>query len=291
VIYAAGERDDWTSPKTWRKANPSLGKTVALQYLREECLKAKQTPAYQNTFRRLHLNQWTTQEERWLDLAKWDACDGAVDLEALRGRECYAGLDLASTTDIAALVLVFPPAAEGEGYAVLPRFWVPGENLHERGLRDRVAYDAWARDGFLEVTAGNVIDYRAIREEVVALGERYRIQEIAFDRWGSTAISTDLQDAGFIMVQFGQGFASMAAPTKELLKLVLGGSLRHGGHPVLRWMSDNMAVEQDAAGNLKPNKAKSRQKIDGMVALIMALDRTLRHSAASVYESRGVLVV
>lgn len=291
VVYAADEGDDWRDPKVWAKANPSLGVTVKLEYLRREAERAAQVPAYQNAFRRLHLNQWTQQETRWLDLAAWDACDGPVDPKALEGRECYAGLDLASVADVAALVLVFPPQGD-ELYQVLPFFWIPEENMMERSRRDRVPYDAWVRDGLIRATEGNVIDYRQIIADIEALGERFHIREIAFDRWGAFQVQQQLEGAGFTMVAFGQGFKSMSPPTKELLKLVLARKLAHGGHPVLRWMADNMVVDQDPAGNVKPNKAKSREKIDGMVALIMALDRAIRHQQpGSVYERRGILVV
>ena len=291
VIFGADEKDDWMDPKTWRKANPSLGDTVQEEYYAAECARARQVPAYQNTFRRLLLNQWTAQESRWLDLTAWDETAGIVDEAALAGRECYAGLDLASTTDIAALVLVFPPADPAGDYQVACRFWIPAENMRERERRDRVPYSAWSRDGFVKATPGNVIDYGAIEAEITDLGKRFDVREIAFDRWGAAQISQNLTAAGFTMVPFGQGFASMSAPTKELLKLVLSKRMRHGGNPVLRWMADNLTVRQDPAGNVKPDKGKSRQKIDGMVALVMGLDRAIRHAAPeqSVYETRGVL--
>ena len=293
-IAAADEADDWTAPETWKKANPGLDVSVKLDYLETECRRAQNSPAYQNTFRRLHLNQWTQQETRWLDLAAWDRCAMAVDAEELRGRRCYAGLDLASTTDIAALVLVFPPSEPEEPYQVLPYFWIPGENLVEKGRRDRVSYDAWVRLNLMMATPGNVIDYETIRtfvEQIV--GERYDIGDIAFDRWGAVQMSQQLEAAGFTMVAMGQGMQSMSPPTKELLRLVLDARLAHGGNPVLRWMADNLVVQTDPAGNIKPNKAKSTAKIDGMVALIMALDRATRHGAAarSVYESRGLRVL
>jgi phage terminase large subunit-like protein len=292
-IAAADEADDWTAPETWTKANPGLGVSVKLDYLETECRRAQNSPAYQNTFRRLHLNQWTQQETRWLDLAAWDRCAMAVDAEELRGRRCYAGLDLASTTDIAALVLVFPPSEPEEPYQALPFFWIPGENLVEKGRRDRVSYDGWVRAGLMTATPGNVIDYETIRAAVELLGERYDIGDVAFDRWGAVQMSQQLEAAGFTMVAMGQGMQSMSPPTKELLRLVLDGRLAHGGNPVLRWMADNLVVQTDPAGNIKPNKAKSTAKIDGMVALIMALDRATRHGAAarSVYESRGLRVL
>ena len=291
-VAAAEEGDDWMSPAVWRKANPSLGVTVQEEYLAAEAARARQVPAYQNTFRRLHLNQWTQQEERWLDLAAWDACDGAVDESQLVGRVAYGGLDLASTTDIAAFVLVFPPGPGEEVYRVVPRFWIPRENMVERARRDRVPYDAWVRDGLMTATPGNVIDFTRIVADVKELGKRFKIAEVAFDRWGAVQVSQELGGAGLTMVQFGQGFASMASPTKELLRLVLDGKLAHGGQPVLRWMADNLTVEMDAAGNVKPSKKKSREKIDGMVALIMGLDRALRNEVKpSVYEGRGLIVI
>jgi len=292
-VTAADEQDDWTLEETWRKANPGYGTMVSADYLRNEARKAENVPAYQNTFRRLHLNQWTQQESRWLDMRAWDAC-GAEPPE-LDGRECYAGLDMATHTDIAAFVMVFPPVDDGEPYHVVPRFFIPNDNMIERARNDRVPYDAWVRDGLVIATEGNVIDYQRIQTEIETLGKRYNIREIAFDRWGAFQISQNLDNAGFTMVPFGQGFASMSAPTKELLRLVLERNLAHGSNPVLRWMADNMVVRTDAAGNVKPDKAKSREKIDGIVALVMALDRAIRHSndqpQKSVYNERGVLMI
>lgn len=292
VLFAADEEDDWTSEATWRKANPSLGETIGLDFLRQECRKAQEIPAYENTFRRLYLNQWTRQESRYIPMHRWDECDAPVDPDALIGRRCYGGLDLASTTDVAAFVLVFPPEEDGGAYQVLPFFWVPEEGMLERSRRDRVPYDLWVRAGLIEATPGNVIDYGAILATIDRLAIKYDIAEIAFDRWGATRIVQDLEDRGMTVAQFGQGFASMSPPTKELLNLVLAGKLAHGGNPVLRWMADNMVVRQDPAGNVKPDKSKSTEKIDGMVALIMALDRALHYTQhGSVYAERGVLTL
>lgn len=289
-IAGASDDDDWTDPVTWAKANPGLGVTIKLDYLEAESRRAQNSPAYQNTFRRLHLNQWTSQDERWIDMAAWDACGQA--LPDLHGRECYGGLDLATTTDLAAFVLVFPPERDDEPYWVLPRFWIPGDNMLERERRDRVPYSAWARDGLIHATPGNVIDYSHILQTVIALRDEYDIREIAFDRWGATLISQQLMEAGLEMVQFGQGYASMSAPTKELYKMILSGEIAHGGNRVLRWMADNVVVRQDPAGNLKPDKGRSRERIDGIVAAIMGLDRAVRHEGgASVYETRGMFVL
>jgi phage terminase large subunit-like protein len=279
VIYAAGDEEDWLDEDTWYRVNPALGTFRKIEHMRSEAEKAKRVPAFQNTFRRLYLDQWTRQDARWLDLRAWDETSGEIVPERLMGVPCYAGLDLSSTIDITALVLVFPHA---DGfYDVLPFFWIPEENLIERSRRDGVPYDAWARDGLIETTPGNVIDYRYIVEHVEGLRdeEGYRIEEVAYDRWGATLISQELDDRGFTVVPFGQGFSSMSPPTKELLNLVLRKLLRHGGNPVLRWMADNLVVRTDPAGNIKPDKSKSREKIDGMVALIMGLDRAIRHGA------------
>ena len=293
VIYSADEDDDWLDEGVWAKANPSLGVTIKLDYLKNEARKASQIPAYQNTFRRLHLDQWTHQETRWLDMNAWDACGAPVHEKLLEGAPCYGGLDLASTSDIAAFVLCFPSGTDDEFYMWLPYFWIPEDNLIERVRKDRVPYDAWLKEGYLRTTAGNVIDYGVIVRDIEELGERFNIQEIAFDRWGAFQVSQALEDAGFTMVGFGQGYKDMSPPMTELMRLVMDGKIRHGANPVLRWMADNLIVTTDPAGNVKPNKAKSREKIDGIVAGLMALDRAIRHEAkpVSVYETRGLEVV
>lgn len=269
-IRAAGEGDDWTKPKTWRKANPSFGVTINAEDFAQACKEAQDSPAKENAFRRYRLNQWTEQAVRWLRMEDWDACAGEIDPGALEGERCYAGLDLASTTDVAAFVLYFPD--EGQ---VLPYFFVPAENARERERRDRVPYPLWARQGALETTEGNIIDYDVIRRRINELADLYDIQEIATDPWNATQLTTQLSGDGFEVVAFRQGFASMSAPTKELEKRVRGGRLQHGEHPVLRWMASNVAVEHDAAENLKPSKKVSTERIDGIVALIMALGRAM----------------
>lgn len=270
VIFEAGPDDDWTKPETWRKAHPGLGVSVKEEYFAAECEKAKQLPGYENTFKRLLLNIWTEQNTRWLSMESWDKCDGL--LPDLTGLPCYAGLDLSTTTDISALVLAFPM---GGTVYLLPFFFVPEEGIERRSKRDRVPYDQWVKQGHIIVTPGSVIDYDVIRAKINDLAEQYHIKEIAVDRWNATHLATQLTGDGFEMVGFGQGFASMSAPTKEIEKRVLGKSINHGGNPVLRWMASNVAVEQDAAGNVKASKAKSTERIDGIVASIMALGRVM----------------
>lgn len=288
VIFGADEKDDWTDPKVWKKANPNLGVSVTMDYMRNACAKAKQIPAFENTFRRLHLNQWTQQASRWIQMRVWDETAGTVDLGRFEGMTCYGGLDLASTTDIAAFVLTF----EIDGhYFWVPFFWIPSEKMQERVKRDRVPYDVWARQGLVKVTEGNVIDYKVIIADILKLREVFDLREVAFDRWGATKIMQDLMEEGITMVPFGQGYASMSSPTKELNNLLLGKKLHHGSNPVLRWMANNVVIRQDPAGNIKPDKSKSTSKIDGIVAGIMSLDRAIRKgegSGPSVYEDRGL---
>ena len=287
-IAAAPEEADWTDPEVWRAANPSFGVTIDPDQFAEDCREAQESPAKENSFRRYRLNQWTEQETRWIKMRKWDACsDEPGDLE---GRECWAGLDLSSTTDLSALVLVFPVE---DRYAVLPFFWVPEEGARQRERRDRVPYLQWIRQGHIEATPGEVIDYDRIRRRIIELGERYEIREIAIDRWNATQLATQLEGDDFEMVAFGQGYASMNWPTKTLEELLLAGRLAHGGHPVLRWMASNVSIETDAADNWKPSKKRSIERIDGIVALVMALGRGVLgpHLGASVYEKRGVLML
>ncbi|MCD8075151.1 MAG: terminase large subunit [Lachnospiraceae bacterium] len=292
VIYGADETEDWTDPKVWKKANPSLGITVGVDKVKAACESARQNPGEENSFRQLRLNQWVKQAVRWMPMEKWDACAFNVDPEELEGRVCYGGLDLSSTTDITAFVLVFPPLDEDDKYVVLPYFWIPEDTLDLRVKRDHVPYDVWERQGFLETTEGNVVHYGYIEKFIERLGERYNIREIAFDRWGAVQMVQNLEGMGFTVVPFGQGFKDMSPPTKELMKLTLEQKIAHGGHPVLRWMMDNIFIRTDPAGNIKADKEKSTEKIDGAVATIMGLDRAIRcgaNPADSVYNHRGIL--
>lgn len=292
VIYGSKESDDWTDPSVWKKANPSLGITVSIDKVKAAFNSAKENPAEENTFRQLRLNQWVKQSVRWMPMDKWDACAFPVDEQALEGRVCYGGLDLSSSTDITAFVLVFPPEDESEGYTILPHFWIPEDNVNLRVRRDHVRYDIWKQQGYLETTEGNVIHYGYIEQFINNLGKKYNIQEIAFDRWGAVQMVQNLEGMGFTVVPFGQGFKDMAPTTKELMKLTLEKKIAHGGHPVLRWMMDNIYIRTDPAGNIKPDKAKSTEKIDGVVATIMALDRAIRNEGEtedSIYDERGLL--
>lgn len=316
VIYGADEADDWTDPKVWKKANPSLDITVGIDKVKAACESAKQNPGEENSFRQLRLNQWVKQAVRWMPMEKWDKCAFSVDEGELEGRVCYGGLDLSSTTDITAFVLVFPPSLGGaasvprlgdgfatsccppideeDKYIILPYFWIPEDNLTLRVNRDHVPYNVWERQGFLQTTEGNVVHYGFIEQFIESLGERFNIREIAFDRWGAVQMVQNLEGMGFTVVPFGQGFKDMSPPTKELMKLVLEQKIAHGGHPVLRWNMDNIYIRTDPAGNIKADKEKSTEKIDGAVATIMALDRAIRcgnDHGASVYDERGILFI
>jgi len=294
VIYGTEENDSWTDPKVWKKANPSLGITVGIDKVKAACESAQQNPAEENAFRQLRLNQWVKQAIRWMPMDAWDKCAFPVDPKSLEGRVCYGGLDLSSSTDITAFVLVFPPLDEMDKYVILPFFWIPEENIDLRVRRDHVNYDLWEKQGFLLTTEGNVVHYGFIETFIEQLGSKYNIREIAFDRWGAVQMVQNLEGMGFMVVPFGQGFKDMSPPTKELMKLTLEQRIAHAGQPVLRWMMDNIYIRTDPAGNIKPDKEKSTEKIDGAVATIMALDRALRNcggESESVYDGRGLLVL
>ena len=292
VLFGLPDEADWTNEENWYRANPSLDHTITIDKVRDAFRKAQETPADENQFRQLRLNQWVKQSVRWMPMDKWDECGGVVDPYALEGRACYAGLDLSSTSDLTALALVFPPASEDEPYMALPFFWLPEETLALRVRRDHVPYDQWAKRGYIQTTEGNVVHYGFIERFICELGERYDIREIAHDRWNATMMVQTLEDDGFTMVPFGQGFKDMSPPTKELMRIVLEHKLCHGGHPVLRWNMDNTFVRTDPAGNLKLDKEKSTEKVDGAVALVMALDRAMKNQGGdSVYNHRGLIVL
>lgn len=291
VVYELDERDDWTDESLWHKANPNLGVSVKLDYLREEAAKAKRNPAAQNTFRRLHLNQWTEQEHRAIDMNAWAACGGPIDLGQIQGATCFAALDLSSKTDITAFVLLFR-LADGT-VAILPHFWIPKENMVERIKRDRVPFDAWVRDGFIHATDGNVIDYTFIRKTVRELVSAFHVQEIAFDPWNATQLATQLgEEDGIPMVEHRQHFSHMSEPTQQFLAMIPAKKIRHGDNPVMAWMASNLTTKENADGNIRPIKGDKRARIDGIVAAIMALGRAISNpQPESVYERRGMVEI
>lgn len=291
IIFTLDEGDDWTQETNWGKANPNLGVSVKLADLRDKAAKARSMGSALTHFLTKHLNIWTNAAELWIHPDKWRACGEDFDERELAGRPCYAGLDLSNTLDLTAWVLVFPPVPGDDRYIVLPRFWVPEDAIEERRRNERVPYDEWVRDGHITAIPGAVIDYEYIYEQIDRDAQTFDIQEVGYDRWGAAEVYLRLEKAGMTTVQIGQGYQSMSAPMKQLEKLIVSRRIHHGNNPVLTWNMHNLVASTDPAGNLKPDKRKSREKIDGAVALVMGLDRATRHDpegAKSVYDERGV---
>lgn len=294
VIYEAGEEDDWTHPKVWQKANPNLGKSVYVDYLEKECQRAQEEPAYQNTFRRLHLNQWTSQKTRWIKIDDWRRCTHTSD-DIPAGATVFAGLDLASTTDLTSWCLV--QRQEGGGYRARWRFWIPEERMRQIERKDRVPYSQWVRDGWVTPIPGVRIDQDYIERAILKDADRYNIQLAGYDPWNAEGLSVRLdQQHGVPMCQVRQGFASLSAPCKEFEATVMAGTLDHGGNPVAEWMVENVEVQTDVNGNIRPVRPEhdtSARKIDGIVALIMGIGVALTapEKRTSVYERRGPILV
>lgn len=290
VVYSLPMDADWQDEKNWYKVNPSLGYTVPIERMREAYLQSQDNPAEENVFRTLRLCQWVGSTVQWIPDHIYDLGNQPIDKHALRRRDCYAGLDLSSSGDITALVLMFPPRTDDEKYIMLPYFWVPEETIPKRVQQTSVPYDNWVAQGYVKATPGNVIDYAYIQNTIGELSYKYHIREIAFDRWGSNMLVERLSEMGLTVVPFGQGYKDMSPASRAFYEELMKGNIIHGGNPVMKWMCGNVVIEQDPAGNIKPTKAKSKDKIDGVVAAIMALDRCIRHeNEESVYDNRGLL--
>ncbi|KKM92040.1 hypothetical protein LCGC14_1222480 [marine sediment metagenome] len=290
IIYEASKEDDWTNEEVWKRANPNWGVSVRPDHIARECKRAQQEPTYENEFKRLHLNIRTEQAVRWMPMDKWDACNAPLDMELLKGRACWAGLDLASIDDMASLVLAFEVESE---YWLLPFYWCPEDTVAKRGNM-RTTYQAWANQGSLNLTPEARINYDWIRQQINELAKEYRIEGIGYDPYNAEQLRVQLQDEdGITMIELRQGFKSMNEPMKAFMRLVLGGQLRHGGHKVLRWNASNIVVMPDASDNHRPLKNKSTGKIDGIVAAIMAIGLSLLQPIVppSIYETRGVRVL
>jgi phage terminase large subunit-like protein len=289
-VATLDEEDIWTDESCWAKANPSLGVTVRLDTLREECELAKQIPGQQNSFKRLRLNVWTEQSTRWLDMGLWDENSGDLShsqmMETLKGAQCYVGCDLSNTVDLTCVALWFP--SEDGFVDVLTFPFIPEDNMQKRISRDRVPYDVWAEQGFIHTTPGNVIDYDYIRKFINDLADDYRILEVALDPWNAKQILIKLTEDGFTAMDVRQGYLSLTAPTKEVERLVVSRKMRHGGHPVLRWAASNVAISSDPAGNIKPDKAKSTERIDPIAALVNAGARAIVHEEVG---EAGVFII
>jgi phage terminase large subunit-like protein len=285
-VCALDKDDDWRDPAVWVKGNPNLGISVTHKYLEEQVREAQNMPAQQNIVKRLNFCIWTEQIERWLDMARWDACDAEPQIAP--GQACYLGLDLSSTTDITAAVAVFP--ADDGYYDLRCHFWMPEVGIREREQRDGAPYRAWMQQGYISATEGDIVDYDVIRETVKSLAETYEITEIPYDPWNATQLATQLGWDGATVVPMSQGYASLSEASKFLESLILTGRLRHGGHPVLRWMAANVAVKQGPNDSIRPVKGGLNTRIDGIVALVMGLGRVIAHMEPhdSVYEARGV---
>ena len=289
-IYEADVDDDITDEKVWKKANPNYGISLRKEYMKRESQRAVDVPSYQNTFKRLMLNIWTDSVTAWITPKEWEACEGEIDLKKLKGKACWAGLDLASTRDISALVLLFK---EDEKFLLVPYCFIPEENARKRSEKDKVDYVTWIRDKHIIATSGDVCDYSFIKQKILELSDQFNILGIAYDRWNASSLVLDLvNDHNVPMAPFGQGFLSMSAPTKEFEKIILGEQLVHNGNPVMSWAINNVAIQEDPAGNLKPNKAKSTEKIDPVVAAIMALgEHMTTEDLDSIYDQRGLLIL
>ena len=290
VIYAADEEDDIQDPETWKKANPNIGISVTEEYLTTEAKRASELPSYENTFKRLHLNQWTSTFTKWISDSVWMENYEEIDMESLKGKQCWGGLDLASTMDLSSLVLFFP--MEDQKDVVLVWFWCPEQSAELRGRKYKLPYDEWIADGYIKATEGDVQDYAYIRNDINNIIKDYDLQSIAFDRWNSSQLIIQLsQDDGIPMSQFGQGYRSMSAPTKELEKMVLKKGINHLRNPVLRWQCENVSLQTDASDNIKINKKRSSEKVDGMVALVMSIGEwmTDENEGDSIYNERGIL--
>lgn len=286
------EGDDWQDEQTWAKANPNLNVSVRIDDLRAKAEKAHNMPAALNGFLRLHLNVWTQQSVRWIPPELWEANAGPAEPDdELVGRSCYGGLDLSSVADITAWVLVFP--TEDGRLDIRARFWTPESQLTSSSNRYADQYQAWSRAGFLTPTPGNAIDYAFIRAQILEDASRFQVVDLNVDRlFQGYQLAMELADEGLMVFGMGQGFLSMAPAMKTFERLMLDRRLNHMGNPVLRWMASNVAVKEDPAGNLKPDKAESQGRIDGIVALVMALDRWERNeNGPSVYEDRGIVTL
>ncbi len=283
--------DDWMNSAVWIKANPSLGITVKVEDLKRQVEEAREMPAQQNAIRRLRLNEWTEQATRWIDMGVWGEGAAPIDEEELIGRSCYGGLDLARVNDLSSLALVFPPEQPGEKVKVIWRHWCPAEDILRRVRRDRAPYTIWRDQGFLVATEGNTTDFKFLEAEILELATKFNILEIAYDRTFAGELVRNLQDEGITMVEFGQGFISMGPAAAEFMRLLIGRELRHGGNPVATWCASNVAVRRDPAGNEKPDKERSTERIDAVVAAIMAVGRLQTAQGISIYEERGLLMI
>ncbi len=289
IIYTLDSNEEWDNPKMWIKSNPNMGVSLSADYLADQVTDAKNRPEAVRNVMTKNVNLWVDAEKTWILDDKWMRCTGTTALEDLRGCECWGGLDLSNISDITAFVLIFH---EHEKFQLVPMFWIPEEKMQEKIRKENINYDLWVRAGFVKVTAGNVLDYDFVKADILQTIEQYDFKSTAYDRWNSSQTIIDLQNEGMECNPFGQGYGSMSAPSKEFEKLVLSERIEHFGNPVLRWMLSSTVIKTDPAGNIKPDKEKSVQKIDGIVASIMALGEWMTAQANEdndPYNKRGML--
>ena len=291
-ISAADEGDDPYAEETWQKANPNLGISIYPSFIEQRAAEALSQPSSLNAFTRLHLNLWTQQIERWIDMTDWEACSHEVDLELLEGRDCYMGIDLSSKLDLTALALLFPPL-DDDLWRLSVMCYIPRESMNDRERNEHIPYSAWERDGWITATDGDVIDYTFIERDILELSEKFNILEVAYDPWSCQQTALRCRDdIGLEVIPVRQVFMSLSEPTKEFERLVVSGKLAHGGNACLTWQCNNLTVRHDPAGNIKPDKGKSqRHKIDGIAASIIALARASLWDGGSVYENEGIMVL
>lgn len=290
VIYEATKDDDWKDPKTWAKANPNFGVSVIPNNYRIAFQEALANRREENSFKRLYLNIWTETEELWLDMDQWDDCaKPTFDPLKYKGETFVAGLDLSSKIDVTAFVLMHLNAEKE--LITIPYFWLPEADIRKREEKDGVPYRQWADDGHLILTPGQVVDYDRIRAKINEIGDIFNIKEIGFDPWNAIDLATKLERDGFQTVEIRQGYPRLSEPSKELEAFLAERMIRHNGNPILRWMASNAACEEDAQGNIKPSKAKSRKRRnDGIQAMVTGLSRliVLKHRRRSRYEDEGL---
>lgn len=298
VLYLADpEKDDPADEKLWKRVNPSLGHIFMIDKIRQDYNEAKQNPIDFQNFLRFRLNIPIRQLSKWMPMDAWDKCAGASDPESLKGRKAYGGLDLSSKVDLAAFVLVIPPEDRDGIFDVIWKFYCPEEGILKRSQVDRVNYDIWEKEGFLTATPGNVIDYAFIEKDIFETAEIYQLEEIGYDSWNAQATATRIMEKlnptndekSFQMVEMRQGAKTFNEPAKDLLVKIMMGKVRHGGNPIARWNADNLVMRADANGNIAPDKLKATDKIDGIVALLMAWGRAMfREETVSAYEGMDV---
>jgi phage terminase large subunit-like protein len=293
--YKGKQKEAWRDKKIWKLVNPSDGIALREGAIQESYDSCKGNEADELNFQQLRLNIWIkVKTSKWLPLEVWNKNAGIIVPERLKDRKCYGGLDLSGKLDITAFVLLFPPDDENLKWDILPRFWIPEDNMWERVKKDHMPYDKWVKNNkFMLTTPGNVIDYQFIRKEINTLHDSYDIQEIGYDPWNAMQTAIELEDDGFTMMEVRQGYKSMSPPMKEIEALLTGGKMNHGNHPVLNWNFDNLDVKQDENDNVRPVKGRDRNKrIDGIVALINAMNRAMSgEDNGSAYDTTGSILL